>query len=271
MIIRCFDYSDYKVYLEARVKSDSHNNNVKGLRGQIANFIGCQSSYFSQVINGKAHFTLEQAHRLTQFLNLEDIEAKYFMLMVEFSRAGTRDLKKFYSDQMNEIREDRGNLKKRIKNTQSVSLEDQHKYYSAWFYSAIHVMLSIPDYQSISKIATHLNIPEKMVAETIEFLIQIGLIEKQNSRYVPTKRNLHLARESVFIQRHHINWRSQCLLSVEKNLPEDLHYSNVIAISKADVKRIKEILIQSIEKAQEVIRPSPEETTCVLAMDFFNL
>jgi uncharacterized protein (TIGR02147 family) len=269
VIIKCIEYTDYKAFIEARIKSESVA--IRGLRQKIAKFIGCQSSYFSQVVNGKAHFTLEQAHRLCSFLNLDDNETKYFMLMVEYARSGTRDLKEYYMKQMEEIREARGNLKKRLKDTQTFSRAEQDRYYSTWFYSAIHVMLSIPEFQNIAKIAVHLNLPEKIVSEAIEFLVKIGIIEKKDGKYVPSKRDIHLERESEFIQRHHINWRTQCLLSVEKNLPDDLHYSVVTAIAKSDVKKIKEILIQSIEKAREVIAPSPEETTCVLALDFFKL
>ncbi len=269
MIIKCFEFTNYKQFLEVRIKSDSAT--VKGLRQKISKFIGCQSSYFSQVVNGKAHFTLEQAYRLAHFLNLDDVETKYFMLMVEYKRSGTRDLSDYYMGQMEDIRETRGNLKRRLKNTQTFSREEQDRYYSTWFYSAIHVMLSIPEFQNINKIAIHLNLPEKLISEAIEFLMRINIIEKKDGRYVPTKRDIHLERESEFIQRHHINWRTQCLLSVEKNLPEDLHYSVVTAIAKSDVKKIKEILIESIEKAREVINPSPEEITCVLALDFFKL
>lgn len=269
MIIKCLEFTDYKRFLEARIKSDSAT--TKGLRQKLSKSIGCQSSYFSQVVNGKAHFTLEQAYRLCHFLSLDDNESKYFMLMVEYARSGTRDLRDYYMRQMEEIREMRLNLTKRMKNTQTVPREEQHQYYSTWFYSAIHVMLSIPEFQNISKIAIHLNLPEKIISEAIEFLIRIGIIEKKEGRYIPTKRDVHIGKESEFIQRHHINWRTQCLVSVEKNLPEDFHYSVVTAISQADVKKIKEILIQSVEKAREVIGPSPEETPCVLAVDFFKL
>jgi hypothetical protein len=114
-------------------------------------------------------------------------------------------------------------------------------------------------------------LPLSLVTEVIEFLEETGLIEEKKGVYHYTKRRIHLDRNSPFIQRHHINWRSQALLSAEKNLPEDLHYSVVVAISEEDFKKMKEILIAGIEKARQLIGPSKEEKIYALTIDFFEM
>jgi hypothetical protein len=182
-----------------------------------------------------------------------------------------KDLRDFFREQIQEIRDSRFHLKKRLTDTEEIAREDQHKYYSAWFYSAVHVALSIPAFQNPQVVAAHFNLPIDLVLEAIEFLEKIGLIQKIEGRYEFTKRHLHLERESTFIQRHHINWRSQSLQSVEKNLKDDLHYSNVIAIAKDDFKKIKEEFVLAIERARGIIGPSKEEEIYAITLDLFKL
>lgn len=264
-----FEFTDYKPYLSVKISTDAQS--TKGYRSQLVEAVGCQLSYLSQVLNGKPDFTLEQAFRLNQFFGHSKEESKYFLFLIEASRAGTHDLKSYFYEQAHELREARLNLKKRFVDTQDILEKDQSRYYSSWFYSAIYVILSIPEYQNPKLIAARLNLPLDLVLETIEFLEGCGLIANKAGAYVPTKRNIHLHRESDFIRRHHINWRSQSLQSTEKNLKEDLHYSTVIAISKADSQRIKEILAKSIEEAGNVMKPSIEEEIYAMTMDFFKL
>lgn len=269
MKFNLFEHQDYKSYLSVRITLEA--NVDRGYRSRLSEFVQCQQSYLSQVLNGKPDFTLEQAMRLNKFLHHDKIESKYFILLVEKSRAGTDDLKLFFEDQLAELKDSQFNLKKRLKETDEINLEDQHKYYSAWFYSAIYVILSIPEYQSIPLIARRFNLPEDIVAGVISFLEESGLIEEIDGRYTPTKKRIHLNRESTFIQRHHINWRSQALNSVEKNLATDLHFSTVVGLSKKDIEKIKEIFLKAIENSREVIRPSLEEEIIAITLDVFKL
>ncbi|MDO9183713.1 MAG: DUF4423 domain-containing protein, partial [Bacteriovorax sp.] len=59
--------------------------------------------------------------------------------------------------------------------------EDRARFYSHWYYSAIRLGVSIPEYGQFSKIAEHLNIERSLVASVIEFLLKNKLIiEKKN-------------------------------------------------------------------------------------------
>lgn len=267
--IDIFSTIDYKQFLRKKLKIESAV--AKGLRSNLAAFIGCQPSYLSQVLNGKPQLTLEQAKKLCQFFAFNKLETKYFILMTEYARAGSVDLANFFQEQILEIQKNRFHIKERLATTEDIASEDRHKYYSAWYYSAVHVALSIQGLQSSQKIAARFHLPVELVLEAIEFLEKIDLIRKIDGKYEFTKRNLHLERESIFIQRHHINWRSQALQSAEKNLKEDVHYSNVIAIAKEDYEKIKEVFVAAIEKTQNIIKPSREEEIYAITLDIFRL
>lgn len=269
MIFNLFEFNDYKAYLSEKITHEAGKD--RSYRTRLSEFIQCQPSYLSQVLNGRPDFTLEQAHRLNQFLLHDKIETRFFILLVEKSRSGTRELKQFFTEQIEDAKKTRFDLKKRLKQTEEIAQEDQHKYYSAWFYSAIYVILSIPYFQSIAHIATRLNLPESLVAEVISFLESCGMIERKNGIYHLTKKRIHLDRKSIFIQRHHINWRSQALQSAEKNLAGDMHFSTVVTLSQADYEKIKEIFVKAIASSREVIHPSPEEEIIAITLDVFKL
>lgn len=269
MKIDIFKYKNYKRFLLDRIENDGKV--TKGLKLKISESVGCQPSYLSQVLNGKPHLTLEQASRLNQFFCLNKAESKYFILLVELARAGTKGLRDFFEEQIEEQQHLRFSLKRRLEDIEEIPETERHRYYSAWFYSAIHVILSIKEFQEPQKIAEHFNLPLSLVIETINFLENIGLIVNENGTYKFTKKTIYLGKDSIFIQRHHINWRSQALQSVEKNLKDDFHYSNVLAISKSDFPKIKDILVKALEEANKVIVPSKEEAIYALTLDLFGL
>lgn len=269
MKLNLLDFSDYKAFLAEKITHEAALDRT--YRTRLSEHVRCQPSYLSQVLNGKPDFTLEQAHRLCQFLAFDKVEARLFLLLVEKSRAGTVELKHFFTEQIDELKKDRFDFKRRLKKTDDIAEEDRHKYYSAWFYSAIYVILSIPQYQDLEAIARRLNLPRELVAETVRFLEESGLIESEAGRYRVTKKRPHLERSSMFIQRHHINWRSQALASAEKNLPGDMHYSTVAALSVADFEKIKEVFVSAIARTSEIIRPSAEEEIVAVTLDLFRL
>lgn len=264
-----FKYNDYKLYLSEKITFEASID--RSYRTRLSEHIQCQPSYLSQVLNGKPEFTLEQAHRLNHFLLHDKVEARLFILLVEKSRSGTKELKQFFTEQIIDAKKARFDLKKRLKQTDEIAQEDQHKYYSAWFYSAIYVILSVPRFQSVTLIAARFNLPEELVVEVISFLEGCGLIERKNGIYLLTKKRIHLDRNSAFIQRHHINWRSQALQSAEKNMPSDLHFSTVVTLSVADYEKIKEVFVKAVASAREIIHPSLEEEIVAITLDVFKL
>lgn len=269
MKISPYDFETYKAYLGVRITQEAADD--RSYRARLSEHIRCQQSYLSQVMNGAPDFTLEQAHRLNQFLHHDKAEAKYFLVLVEMARAGTKELREFFREQATEAKQARFHLKSRLKQTEEISPEAQHTYYSTWFYSAIYIILMIPKYQSIPAIANRFNLPEELVVKVLNFLEESGLVEVKGGKYLPTKKRIHLDRNSIFIQRHHINWRSQALQSVEKNLSDDMHFSTVVSLSLSDFEKVKEIFVQAIENAREIIRPSPEEEIVAITIDAFRL
>ena len=96
-----FGTNDYKIVLNRYIQKASLE--TKGIKTNLANVIGCRTSYLSQILNGNAHLSLEQAERLARHLRLSSLEREYFFLMILYARAGTENLKECFLEKMNEI------------------------------------------------------------------------------------------------------------------------------------------------------------------------
>jgi len=264
-----FDFKDYKQYLRERIAS--YPKKGRGMRSALATAIRCQPAYLSQVLNGNADISLDQADAINTFLGHNKEEGRFCLLLVQAARAASHSLKQHLREQMQEVIDSRLVLKNRLNIKQTLSLENQATYYSAWYYAAIHVILTIPELQTRDAIAKHLNLPLVKVTQVLDFLESVNLAQKHRDRYTVGEARLHLGHDSSLISKHHANWRLKSLQSLEKDSSADLHYSSVVTISREDTLAIKGELIKTIEGLKKTIRASNSESIHCLSLDFFEL
>lgn len=246
--------------------------NTRGLKSQLAKAIRAPLSHISQVLSGKSHLTLEQTESANSFFEHNDDECEYFLILVQFTRAGTPQLKKRLEQQLNKIRDKRLVIQNRIEVKESISLQDQACFYSKWFYQAIHILATIPAFQTKQAIAQRLNISLKTVTDVLDFLQVIGLIRQTQEKFQASVSRIHLGADSPLISKHHLNWRLKTLEVLEReNNGDDLHYSSVISISISDFKKIKEELISNITSIKEIVRDSNEEELYCFSADLFRV
>lgn len=264
-----FDYIDYKNYLHDKISTSPAKG--RGLKLQMAQALGVQTAYISQVLNKDPNFNLEQAMKLNHFWHHSKDESRYFCLLITYARAGSHELREFIKEQLNDIHEKRKSLKNRLDIKSSLNEANQHIYYSSWTFAAIHILTSIPSFQTVDKIVERLRLSRERVQDNLQFLIETGLVVEQNGRYIIGTTRIHLDADSLHVRSHHYNWRSQSVISVDRGFKEDLHYSNVVSLAKEDVPKVKEILIKAIEECRAIIRESPEEDIQVITVDSFKL
>lgn len=263
--ISLFDYrADYRDYLHDSL------SRKRGLKGKLAESLGCQSGFLSQVLGKHGHFNLEHGEKVNAFLEHTEEEAHYFLLLIQKTRAGSKSLLAYFDTQLQEILERRLVLRNRIQATPTLSLEDQSTYYSAWYYGAIRVLLTIPEFQRKESIAERLHLPLSKVSEVLDFLISRNLAKQENGKLTATNVRMHLGNESSMIAKHHTNWRGRSLVSLDFEKPGDLHYSSVVSLSREDSVKLKEMTIQFIEKVKGLVRESPAEKLYALNLDFFE-
>jgi uncharacterized protein (TIGR02147 family) len=263
-----FFYDNYKTFINDYIESLPKKG--RGIKGQLAHALRCQTSYVSQVLNGQADFNLEQCFEVGKFFNLAAEEKEYFLTLCQCNRAGNHELEKYFKEKLTAIQQKRLTLHNRLKNQKKLSNEDSAQYFSSWMYAAVHVLLTIPAFRKVEKLAQMLHLPNEVVLEVLTFLVEKGLALKEQSEFLPGPTSIHLDKTSPFIRQHHTNWRHQAIKSIDRHLDQSLHYSSVISVSEQDAKLIQEKIIKFIaEVKKDIAVSSPEETLRGFNIDFY--
>jgi uncharacterized protein (TIGR02147 family) len=266
-----FDFTDYKQYLTSRFDSGDSPKRT-GQRSAFAKALGCQPAYLSRVLNAEAHLSPEQAEKASAFLGHTAEEERYFFYLVLWGRAGTRSLRAKLAAELEEIKKGHLVLKNRIALRQPLSLDRQVTYYSAWYYTAVHMLLDIQTSWTPALIARALGLSMARVSEILSFLTESGLIEQTPKGYRLLERQTHLDAESGLVSKHHVNWRLRAIQSLEGAHADSLHYSSVVTVARKDVPRIREIMLSAIEEIRKTVRATKaEDTLYSYCLDLFPI
>ena len=263
-----FSFRDYKKYLKSCLPTSGKD---RGIRSRLAATLRCRSAYVSQVLNGEIHFSLEHAAQICEFLGHTEAEAQYFLLLVHHARAGTNVLRRHYESQLTNLLSQRQKIRERIQVQESLGPVEQARYYSSWHYSAVHIGLAVPEMKTKEAIASKLGVPISRVSEILEFLCQCGLAIQKGAQYELGTARIHLPADSPLISKHHINWRLKAIQATDGARAEDLRYSGVLALSRADRDQIRSIILNAIERTEKILKDSHEETLVGLAFDLFEV
>lgn len=264
-----FEYSNYKRYLNDLIEACP--NGGRGQRKALAEHIGCQVAYVTHVLSGDNHFSMEQIEACGRYFSLAKKEMEFLFLLLQHNRAGTVDLKKFFSGLIHEQREKHSLLKDRLNIKNTLSREDQAVYYSSWQYAAVHMALTVPEYRSIESLSARFNITAARVLEVLEFLTKLNLAYKEQNQYKTKDPFLHLEKDSPLISKHHSNLRVRAINSLDTPHEKDLHYSLIFSVAEKDKPKLRERLTKCIEECADIIRPSTEEDLAALCIDMFTL
>lgn len=264
-----FEFNDFREFLKITIK-----RMPKGGHGQaklLAEAAGISTAFFSQVLSGKRLLSPEQASLIADKIELSEIQAEYFLLLVEIDRSGNQSLLKRLKRKKENLKKSSQEIAKRFSQVTEVSEEDKPIYYSDWPYIAVQQLTAINDYDSEYKIAERLNLPLKQVKDILSFLLKTGLCVEQNRRIGIGPARTHLKSSSPWIKQHHLNWRLRAIQNYNLDTENRLHYSSPMTISKSDFEKIRSLLLAAIDEVGKVVDPSPSEELYCLNMDWFKI
>lgn len=262
-----FEYDSYKAFLKSHI--ETHRR--PGLIAELAKIAGCDRTYLSQVLNGKVHLTSDHAINLAESMGLSEAEQNYFLLMVLNDRAASAEAKDRLKKKMQKLADENLVLTKKIKSREipgELPEELKAKYYSSWYFGAIHILTCIPEYQSIEAISRLLKMDRKHIEEVLLKLVEMKLVEKSGERFLHTGNNLHIPSYSPLTSINHLNWR---LRGVEKSSADaGIHYTTTFAVSAKDTQRLRSQLLDFIEKQRSMIHKSGSEEVFTFCCDLYS-
>lgn len=258
--------NDYRKFLRSYL--DKRAPRGRGEITKIASHMGVHSTFVSQVLAGTKEFSIEQSFAAGEYLQLTKAESKYFLLLVQRDRAGNTKLRKFFDDEIADLKKSLEALSNRLEGHRVLSDEDRAIFYSSWLYSGIRLYCSIGVGKSLEDICAHFNIERKRALLVLDFMTSRDLVLLTGGRYKLGSQHTHLPKDSVFSVRHHMNWRTKALQRHENMSPEEIAFTAPMSIAKKDFQQIRDKIFNCIQESIEVAKGSDAEDVAFLNIDW---
>jgi uncharacterized protein (TIGR02147 family) len=267
---KIYQYSDYKTFLKERL-ADAPNSG-RGMRSKLAAHLKVQNAYLSQVLNGNAHLSLEQADLANQFLELDPDECRYFITLVGKDRAGTTSLLRHFEGEINRQKKFQRDVASKFQKRQKLTVEDESIYFSIWYFVAIHHSISIEGLQTEDALIKKFGLPKWRVREALQFLTRGGLIKKTGEKYVVGKSEIFLSKDSPLFNRFHSAWRLQSIRSSEYRKKDDLFYTSVVVGSEASLELVRSRILEVAKEVSDITDKDQKfEKLMCLGLDWFEV
>lgn len=267
-----FEFEDYKKFVDARIKD--YPSGGRGVFKLMAEAMKVPRSTLSQVFNGDRDLTFEQAIDLAGFLELSVLETEFFMALVERSRAGNARLRAFAEKKIETLREKSKTLSGRIVKKIYVTDKEKNAFYSEWYYSAIRLLCSVPELDSVPALSAHLGLPLGRTKQVMEFLLGCGLIVQEKNGYKIGPSSTHIGNEDPLVFRHHQNWRQQAIRRFTEYpyLEDDeLCFTMPCTTDPDTMAKLRKSLLDAIVKITEQIDASKEAHLAFMNIDLLRV
>ena len=268
MSVDIYFFNDYRLFIKARVREEKEQ---WGIWAKLAKAASCQATYISQAMSGKVQLTPEQMIGLGEFFNLSEEETDFLLLLLEHSRAGTKALRDRIGRKIEKIRKEREDIAKRFQQPRVSPGARENLYYSAWYWAALHIIITIPKYQTPLAISQRLSLSEDFVTVAMGELAHHGILILENGKWKLAMADVHVPKDSPMVSLHHNNWRQRAVLDSANPTHSGIHFTAVYSLSITDFQRLKDFMMDLIEKSRKLVGPSKEETLVCMTCDLFEV
>jgi uncharacterized protein (TIGR02147 family) len=246
-------------------------NQGRGALTRLAKHTGIHTTTLSQIMKGSRSISLEQGVNVCEYLGLNESETKYFLLLLQIERAGTRNLRQIFEKELKGLKDSSEEILRIVPNSGEISDSEKSEFYSNWYYVGIAVVSSIPKYNSVEALCTYLGLSKSRVKQAVDFLCRCKVLIQTNGKIEPGMRSTHLGSKSFLINRHHSNWRVKAMERHSNMEESELAYSSPMSLSKKDSQKVKEHLLELIQKVGKIRDPSPCEEAFFLNIDWLKI
>ncbi len=266
--INLFDFSDYRDYLGAWLKSAKSSKTFNLSR--LAEIAGVHPTFLSHILKGTKHLSLEQAALISDHLEHTKLEQDYFMTLINLDRAGSKRLRDYWLEKKSILEAEKNKLGRRFDRHRELSTDQRAEFYSSWIYAAVWAATSINDRQTLTQLAIRFNISRDRAEEILGFLVGTGLCTEKHGYYAMGDAHIHVPNESPFVVKHHLNWRMKAVQKMDTREPNELFFTSPMSISVDDFAKIRELLNKLIKEAVDIAKKSKSQEVACLNIDFFK-
>ncbi|MGE4130415.1 MAG: TIGR02147 family protein [Bdellovibrionales bacterium] len=263
------EFTNYKNFLKESIKAAPKNG--RGRAAALARHLKTSPIVVSQILNQDRELTQDQAVKVAAFFGLDERATEYFIFMVGFSRAESKDLKAFYENKMDKIRLEARKLKSNVVGKEFLSEAEKGVFYSNWYYAAVSCLVSIKGNQTLDAISNYFSeLPKAKIVEITSFLVASGICNQEGGYILPGVTSSFVSEPSPYLNNHRRNWRLKAVEAFSEHNPESIHTSFPVSVSKKDSEIFRKELHAFVKSFSERIAPSPEEKLMCLNIDWFE-
>jgi uncharacterized protein (TIGR02147 family) len=181
------EHVSYRSYLKALLAEKIQKNSAFSLRA-MALQLGIQSSQLSEVINGRANFSLTSAVKVSNKIGLKEEETDYFCLLVQLESENDPATRDILLQKVNRARA------RQVQQPIQDLTVDQFKQISEWYHSAILELSDLTHFNfTPENIATTLAITKLEASVAIERLERLELlIKNENGGWTRTPEDIRV-------------------------------------------------------------------------------
>jgi uncharacterized protein (TIGR02147 family) len=128
-MVSIYQFDSYKTYFNSWVEQQPKKGHGEYRRLSLA--LNVSTTMVSQIFNSEKDLSLEMACEMAEYLLLNDEEADYFLLLVEYSKAGSAKLRSRLQKQIKDRQEKAKKLENRLKNVTVLDIHAKQIYYSS--------------------------------------------------------------------------------------------------------------------------------------------
>jgi uncharacterized protein (TIGR02147 family) len=265
-----FEFKSYKAYLR-KIKQDKAS---RGLLTRLAKAAGCELSYLSRALSSKVQLTMDHAYLIAEELKLAGLEREYFLTMVEHERAASPAYREHLKRKLKSLQTQNEDLSQKTQLPLVPLDQAQFLYHSSWLYCAVHLLVSIPEFQSVEAIARRLNVKPAQIESVLHQLEQMGFVRRAgaaSAKWEYLAGASHTSKNSPLVPLHHANWRNRAILDAQDFTSESLHYSGVLSLSTSVYETLRQKLVDMIEEIEREAGPSPSEDLVNINIDAYRV
>jgi uncharacterized protein (TIGR02147 family) len=245
-----FSYSNYREFLRDYYKDQKSKNPVISYQYLAVKAGFKTKSFIPHVIEGKKNLSKESIYKIAMAMKLEKKAFSYFEDLVAFNQAKTLDQRNYFFARLSEYNR---------RNSARVVLKKQYDFYTKWYHNTIRELVTIVDYKdNYTKLARMVKpaITPKQARESIQLLLQLGLIEKKQGRYIQTSRAITTGDDvlSLAVQNFHVQNLVVAADAVSICPVEEREISSlVVGLSAKGFKTVKEEIRQFRKRIVDLV------------------
>lgn len=243
----------------------------------MANFIRVQKPYLSKVMNSRADFSTDQLYMCCKYLEINEEEINYMLLLLEQERCTYPERRKELKKNIEKIQDSKRDSKNvllniiRTRNAQDFDESIHIEYYLDPIIQIVHVFLTIPRFRkNIESIANELSLSKDHLNEILKKLVAMSIIEIVDDKINVLISTMHLPRESKIVLAHQQMAKQYALHRMNRVPVENKkNFSVIFSSNEIARKKIEIEFNKFLEKVRDLSMEGEVKDCYQMSFDLF--